>query len=392
MNKINFWIFLKISLLAVFIIGCSETKKEPDQVFTWSESTNELIEDDLLSWLKTAPFNNEWDPNKGKNKNTIVLKNISQAYPFMEKFKNHDGRLKGVSYGAKRSHFYDSQTVIFEDSQWGGSIVHAQLLYKEQELFIEDSYVAMGNPIFSGTNAVHERYRASLSETNSYIRNKDYKAGLYWVDSNNKSYLMGFYQRGQLVLEFAFPSSHQNMEKTIDQIRRINTRLGLKVKEWWSLNPEKLAINPEPVSFWKDPYLGLYSKMYSPQLELKVVHTAFESIGRHFANKRGFDYVFAYKDQPDSYRITLLLEATVLKRIEYEKNKDMLDYITVNKDKRKVFINEEKKVAKHIEAEYEVYFRDNKILRITTRHPAADNKISNQLKGILENLRIKGMY
>jgi len=45
----------------------------------------------------------------------------------------------------------------------------------------------------SGVNATHDSYTANLSETLLHTKNKNYKATVYWVDANSKTYLFEFY-------------------------------------------------------------------------------------------------------------------------------------------------------------------------------------------------------
>lgn len=231
--KTNNYILL---FMAFIMVSCNSKKP-----LEWNDDIAKLTNKDLKGWLRKAPFKNEW--NIEKNDDEIVFTNLDQVFPFMGKFKKFDKTPKDTKP------VYQEENIVFQDDEWGDSFMYGMLLYQPEELFLKETYRESGNVIFSGTNAIHESYTASLSETYLYEKNENYKAVVYWVRCNYKSYLFGYYQQGQLVVEFGFPCNRNNQKEGLQKLKEINHALGLNIDMWEKATTENLQINPRPFSF-----------------------------------------------------------------------------------------------------------------------------------------------
>ncbi|SHI86455.1 hypothetical protein [Pseudozobellia thermophila] len=232
--KIKTFFFFFVTTLS--FISCN-TKKPLE----WDDDVAQLTNKNLKAWLRKAPFDNEWIiDNDG---DAYVFTNLDQVFPFMGKFKGFEKTNK------ENPPVYDEQSVIFKDSVWGESFMYGMLLYQPQELFLKDYYRESGNVIFSGADALNETYRASLYETYLYEENDQYKAVVYWVNSNHTMYLFGFYQQGQLVFETGFPCPKENQMEGLEKLKQINTALGLNIKAWENATINDLQVNPNAKSF-----------------------------------------------------------------------------------------------------------------------------------------------
>ncbi len=368
-------------ILLLLLCAC---KKE--RVFEYPKDLKKITNGNLKSWLEKAPFEGLWDYSGDSN--TMIITNFDQVFPFAGKFKNENNNFKGRNY--QNGDIYQKELVIFKDPSFGESFVYAALTYKPEELFLRDFYSEMGNVIMSGANAIHDSYTASLSETKVFEKNKKYKTVLYWVSSNNKTYLFGFYQKKNLLFQFGFPANINAKTKVLQKLKQLNNSLGLNIKEWTHLTEEQLEITQEPKSFWKDPFYGLYRKNFLHQLSVKLKNTKFKEASSKLTSAKNVDYLFFYEENKKNYNITFTKEKTALTSLDYEKSladfehKNIAGYYD-----RKLFITKVKTEAETVITYAEIYFKDYSILKITAEYPVNDTKAKAQLFDILENLRIR---
>lgn len=368
--------FLIVGIL--FIISCD--KERP---FEWTAELGVITGKDLKSWLQTAPFEGEWDPAADED-GKFLITNIDQVFPFLGKFENADDNFDADH---NNSDIFSKQTIIFKDPIWGESFVHAVLLYEPEELFLNDYYSEMGNVVFSGADAINESYTARLTETMLYKNNAQYKTGIYWVSANYQTYLMGFYQKGKLVLQFAFPCKEKG--DGLMKIKEVNQVLGLNISEWSKATVAELEVNPTPVSFWKDPYYPLYTSQMLPDLQVKINTTPFEMSVYRIAADYGVDYLFSYDNEAGNYTLSFLREATDLDQVQYEKAKADLKSIPIENDNGRVYIVDKTAADGHIHLKAETYLRDNKFVKIVAEYPISDSSAENQVQEILNSLRIR---
>ena len=380
-NKISVKLIKILFVLLLLFYSC---KKE--RPFEYSEELNRITGENLKIWLEKSPFNGMWNYS-GEDKNAIVITNIEQVFPFLGKFKNENDDFDQNSY--PDNDIYQKETIVFKDSSFGESFVYAALIYEPEELFLSDFYSEMGNVVLSGADAIYDSHNARLSETMICENKSDYKAAIYWVSSNYKTYLFGFYQNKNLVFQFGFPCEANQKLKAVQKIKQINHSLGLNIKEWAEITENKLETNQTPKSFWKDPYYPLYKQNFISQLKIKIKNTQFSLQKNQYAREKGVDYLFAYEEGNKEHTISFKLEKTLLSKQEYEKELEGFEYLTMNDlSSKKLFIKKEEVANGQVSNISEIYFKDNSILKIESNYPDNDLKAKNQIVDILSNLRI----
>jgi len=370
-----------IVIFLFLCLGCQNQRK-----FEWSKELEQMTNKNITAWIEKSPFNGNWNTNKTSDK--ITIDNRAQVFPFMGKFKNEANNFRNFS--GIDSDIYQKETIIFKDSNFGESFVYASLIYKMEELFLDDFYSENGNPFFSGQNAINQNYSAKLSETMLYNKNDKYKAVVYWVNSNNKTYLFGFSQKEKLLLQFGFPSDLKNKQKGLKKIKEINLALNLNIKEWSQATEEKLEINNNPKSFWKDHYTGIYYNKHTiPEVRIKIRNTNFKELKSKYINQKGVDYIFAYEKEDKKHMISFKRFKTTLNREQYEngfkKSKCVLNKHYGNE---KMFITKEKIINGYVIIDTETYFKDHSYLKIQISYPENNIKAKDELLDILTNIKI----
>lgn len=373
-----------IVIFFLLLLGCqSESARE----FEWSEELTKTTGKHLNIWLEKSPFDGKWNESE-TNKNTIVIDNIAQVFPFLGKFKNENDNFKN-SLG-RDSDIYQKKVTVFKDSQFGESFVYAALVYEDQALFLKDYYSEMGNVAFSGKDAIYESYTASLSETMVFGENEKYKTAIYWVNSNYKTYLFGFYQKGKLIFQFGFPCNANEKLKCLEKVKEINSALNLNIKEWAEITEAQLAVNKNPQSFWKDPYRGIYrGKSLLHEVKVKIKNTDFKELKRNLANEKGVDYIFAQENGNKQNMISFKKDETTLNKKQFEDEFKALKYISMNDtSKGKLFITSNKVVNGQVITDTQTYFKNKTTLKIQISYPENDPKAKAQLFDILTNIKI----
>ncbi|WP_375580451.1 hypothetical protein ABWH96_05280 [Marivirga tractuosa] len=211
----------------------------------WNEEIAKMTNKDIKSWLKTAPFEGLWDPHGNASSDEIVFTNVQSVFPFMGKYKN-----SGDSLDDKED-IYSKDFYVFKDSTFGESFVHATLLYEGQPLYLESSYRESANIIFSGAASAGQYTSSSLEETKLIAENKQYRTGVYWVEQNYDYFLMGFYQKDNLVFQVAFPCPKKEASKGLDKLKEVSSVMNLNIKEWENASVKDLRKSHKTSSFWK---------------------------------------------------------------------------------------------------------------------------------------------
>ena len=252
-----------VLLVLIALASCNQStqiKKE----FVWDEDIKVLTEGNLYDWLKKEPFDNEVD--RGGD-GSLVITNSRQIFPFKARYYNAIEELG--RYYSTDTVIFRKTAILFRDSLWGDLFLHATFLYDDQEVFHRDSYQEVGIPFFGGAEAVKDMFSSSLSETAVVARYHRYKTGIYWASVNFQSYLLGFYQLGQLVFESVVPF-RGNTLATLDKLKEVNQSLGLEIPEWRNAEVSDLRKVNQPKSFWQDPFSGLYPGKFGNDVFLKT--------------------------------------------------------------------------------------------------------------------------
>lgn len=367
----------------IFIIFLAFLSCQNERTFEWTEDLKQTVGTDLEEWLKKSPFDGVWNEKKG-DKDVMVFDNRQQVFPFMGKFKNENDNFRDYKTDGD---VYKKETILYKDTRFGESFVFAALLYEPQELFLEPTYSEMGSVILSGQGAMDERYYAQLAETMIYSKNKAYKTAIYWVDSNQKEYLFGFYQRGKLIFEFAFPCSASHISEGVKQIKAINDDLGLNIKEWAQATGAQLAINNAPGSFWKDPFVDIYYGAYMlPEVQVKIKNTDFKALNKRASRERDADYTFV--NEKNGSVISFKKEKTDLTAQAYADSFKDQKQIPIDGGKQLYITKEELANGQNV-WKVESYFKDNYILTIEACYPENDTEARKQMMDVLQNLKFR---
>lgn len=366
-------VFLITALL--LLLSCDTKKK-----FTPSEATNSIVGTDLKEWLETAPFNGLWDPTANSD-GDYVLTNVDQVFPFIEKYKDATGSF--TLHAVNSEIIHKKHTTVFKDNTYGECVVHASLLYDHQPLFMPSGMSVGSNIAFDGINNLNQRYYADLKETKVADIQPDEKSILYWINANNTRYISGFYQKDQLVFQFAFP--FKDSISSIEKIKDLNTTMRLHVPRWQSLTTDQLVINNEPISFWKDPFVGLYRERFLPQLELNLRHTDYEEIS---SNDDGYDYAFAKAEL--SSTLSIKTSSSSLKKLDFIARMEGLKHdVVYNEYEDPVFMTIDQITESSRTIVAQTYFKDDQILEIKVTLPAGDENAHKEFMDILRFIRIR---
>lgn len=365
-----------------FLTSCdffSSSKKD----FQWNDEVATLTGKDLKSWLRKAPFSNEL---KG-NDNEVMFSNAEQVFPFLGKYYNSVEQQKKNYSDPEAGHIYQTETILFQDPHWGDLFVNAALMYNNDELYLSDSNIETGDPMFEGKDAVFNTYHGGLMETAVHSKAQDTKNGLYWGSNSTKVYLLAFYQKNNLAFEVAVPLIGQDTLATLNKLKEVNTALGLNVPEW--ANAQLKDLNPldNNGTFWKDPFQGFFAVDYFIQtVFLKILDTDFkeeqsssdEDIHQFSANNNGGTAKFSVKTAPS----TLNFE-------DFEKKyKDFAHYEYFHK---KVYY-EEKESGNEVQGKAYAFYAKDKVLEFEFSYPKNNPELKKQMHSILKYVKITNPY
>lgn len=365
-----------------FLTSCdffSSSKKD----FQWNDEVATLTGKDLKSWLRKAPFSNEL---KG-NDNEVMFSNAEQVFPFLGKYYNSVEQQKKNYSDPEAGHIYQTETILFQDPHWGDLFVNAALMYNNDELYLSDSNIETGDPMFEGKDAVFNTYHGGLMETAVHSNAQDTKNGLYWGSNSTKVYLLAFYQKNNLAFEVAVPLIGQDTLATLNKLKEVNTALGLNVPEW--ANAQLKDLNPldNNGTFWKDPFQGFFAVDYFIQtVFLKILDTDFkeeqsssdEDIHQFSANNNGGTAKFSVKTAPS----TLNFE-------DFEKKyKDLAHYEYFHK---KVYY-EEKESGNEVQGKAYAFYSKDKVLEFEFSYPKNNPELKKQMHSILKYVKITNPY
>ncbi|PRD53844.1 hypothetical protein C5749_10010 [Sphingobacterium gobiense] len=366
------WILAALFMF-IMLTSC-DNRSHNRKPFVWDEDVKQLIGvENLNAWLRKAPFGDEL---KQAEKDKLIFTNAKQVFPFMNRYYDAIEELREYGDPATDTVIFSAKEVLFQDSVWGDLFVGAMLLYDDREVFLSDSYLESGSPIFGGVEAVRDIHRASLYETGVLAKHPKYKTGIYRVWTSYRDYLLGFYQQGQLVFEAVVPLLGSDTLATLNKMKEISKNLGLNVPEWENATVEQLQQVDEPKSFWQDPFLGIYPNKFTHDVYLKIKDTPFIQDEK----PRKGDYYFAYRADNGDVSLYTLLQKTEMTKDDFnEANKEMDSYRYSYDD---IFYEEESNNG-YVSGTAKTYFKDNQYLEIYYSYPEADGKAKKQAHSIL---------
>lgn len=367
-----------ISILFILMIPTScNQKSRVTKSFVWDEEVKELTGGNLHAWLQKAPFDNEFGKSNGE---VFYLTNAEQVFPFMGRYYSAIEELKkDLSYSADTVIFQNVEK-LFRDSIWGDLFLHATLLYDDQEVFLSDRYWEMGSPFFGGVDAVTEMHEASLSETSVFAKHPKYKTGIYWAWANYQHYLLGFYQRGQLVFETVVPLKNDTLA-SLNKLKEINKSLGLNISEWENAEIADLQQVEQPKTFWQDPFLGIYSRDISSDVYLKTKDTPFVQDKK----ARKGDYYFSYPSKDGDVYLYTVMQRTEQNKEEFNKaNKKMDQYQYWYNN---VFYAEQSESG-YVKGIAKTYFMGNQYLEIHYGYPENEQEARQQVHSVLRYIKM----
>lgn len=363
-----------VLFLLIALASCDQST-QIKRKFVWDEDVKELTGGNLYDWLKKAPFDNEVD--RGGN-GSLVITNSRQIFPFKGRYYNaieEVGRYESID-----TVIFRKSEILFRDSLWGDLFLHATLLYDDQEFFLSDGYFETGNPIFGGVEAVGDMHHSSLSETSVLAKNPNFKTGIYWASTNYQNYLLGFYQRGQLVFETVVPLKGDTLA-TLDKLKEVNQSLGLNIPEWKNAEVSDLRKVNQPKSFWQDPFLGMYPKNNSNDVFLKIKDTPFVQDGRACKG----DYYFSYLSEGgDVYLYTTMQPTTLNKEDFIEGNKKKAKYQYSHND----IFYEEHPESGYMSGLAKTYYMGNQYLEIRFGYPEKDKVAKQHVHDVLKYIKM----
>lgn len=373
LRRIYFFLFVILTGWMA-VISC-QSNSHGNKQFVWDVDVRELTGGDLGHWLRKVPLNNEINKNEDGR---IVLTNSRQVFPFMGRYYNAEEELKR-GYGTGEG-IYTERVLLFKDSTWGDLFVHATLLYDHQEVFLNDKYFRMGDPFFGGIESATEMHRSSLVETSVTGQHPKYKTGFYWVLANDRNYLMGFYQQGQLVFESVVPLLDDDTLATLNKLKEIGNSLGLQIKEWENADVAHLHEVAQPTTFWQDPFLGLYPDALIDAVYLKIKDTDF---GQDKKARKG-DYFFSYRSKGGEVTLYTVMQQTELSKEAFNKANRKMDCYTYRYDT--IFYEEHPK-GDYVDGTAKTYFNGHQYLEIHFSYPSSDEKAKKQVHGVLSKVR-----
>lgn len=368
---------LKLLYIAVlFLASCSQNSL-PYKKFEWEDDIVQLTGKDLTQWLRKAPFSNELKSNK---EGEFLITNAEQVFPFMGRYYSAIEELrKDLSNDTV---IYQNKNMIFQDQVLGDMFLSATLLYENQEVFLSESYAEFGNPFFAGAGAVTDTYSASLYETDILAQKPNYKTGMYWASANFKSYLLGFYQKGKLILEAAIPLLGTDSTAALSKLKEVNKMLNLNIPEWEQATVNQLNVVQQPKSFWKDPYQGFYLNEYLlDDVYLKFKDTPFVEATSPIKG----DHYFSYTSPKGLVELYFALQKTDKNEVDFNKENDKLQTYQFNY--QQVFFKEESSGGEQIGIA-KTYYKNNQFLELHYRYPESDKEAQKEVHEILKYIKV----
>lgn len=372
---------IKALILGVFTLICaSACNPESKRDFEWREDIAQLTGRDLAAWLRKAPFEHEL---KQESRDSMVITNAMQVFPFMGKYYSTVDELD--ARGASDTSIYQQEAVLYQDAEWGDVFVHAMLLNDDTEVFLNDFYSTSGNVMLGGMGAGLDTYTASLKETEVITSNDRYKAGLYWARTSGKSYLLAFYQQGQLVFESIAPLHQADTTAALKLINQVATALGLPVSEWENAHVNQLMPQPTRKSFWKDPFVSIYPDedyVLLNKVKLKIKDTPFKAV---YPASKG-DYYFSYTSTSGEVSLYTRLLPLEGDKETFEAGQEGASFYDI-RYAQKLFYQQEGKGDK-VRGTAKVYFGAGQCLEIRYAYPAGDPVAKDNVHGVLKNLQV----
>lgn len=345
----------------------------------------EIVNGDVDNWLKTAPFKGLWDPNDNDEGKKYIT-NTREVYPFMGALINKNDNLLYANENYRP--FYKEQFKVYKDATWGESVVYASLLYEPEELFMRSSYFKSGNMLVDGMASMNSRNYASLQETMLYENTPSYKTAVYWVGGNNKTYLMGFYQKDQLAFQVAFPCSRNEKEKGIKQLQRIAQEMHLDIPAWNTAKANDLEVVQSGNAFWRDPYNSLFYtiSLMSP-LKINVAETIFEN-EEIKGNRMGTTgHSITHIEGENTYTLDITKESTEMSQLQFYESKKTTTLEGADYRDRK-YIFETTQEGDTTTKTAKTYFKDNTLFVFTYTYPTNDEANGDVLERILQIAKI----
>lgn len=383
MNHMRAYRNVKVSSLFSFIgilllASCSSNTKSTKQ-FVWDGDLAELTGKNLYVWLQKAPFDNEL---KRHEKDKIVFTNAEQVFPFKGRYYNTIEELRTDHDAAQDTIIYQEAELLFQDSLWGDLFLQATLLYDNQEVFLNDSYVEIGNLFFGGTDAVTDTHSASLYETGAFARHPSYKTGIYWASANFTPYLLGFYQKGQLIFETAIPLLRGDTLATLNKLKEVNHDLGLRIPEWENATVDQLRRVDDAKSFYEDPFKGIYLGPYAiDQVYLKTKNTPFTQADT--ATKG--DYYFSYQSPSGLVEFYTVLQKTEMDMDSFNQANEKMNHYHYNY--QNIFYEEESADG-YVSGTAKTYFKDKEYLQLHYYYPQADREAKEYVHDVLKYIKV----
>lgn len=357
--KNNQYTLVGLFLLLLFV-GCSESARD----FNWQEDNAELTGKDLKAWLRKAPFENELKAPEGQS---ILMTNAQELFPFIGVYHNKVEELNGL--GDKDNMEYAKELLIFQDPKWGDLIVTASLLYDTEDIYLNEAHSSSANPILSGMDPIESLgvyYSSRLTETGFVNRKPGHTQALYWADANGRTSLLGFMQRGNLLLEAVIPVlNQQDSLATWNKMKELANSLGLPADSWQSATADQMTPQESKTSFWKDPFVPIIRKtpLALPSVYLKLADTPFQEQEDSGAKNL---YHFAYTGKMGPVDLKIQLKDVDMFEEDFnKKNKDITHYTY----KHQQIFYTEKAASGRIQGTAMAYAKDKQYLELTYSFP-----------------------
>jgi hypothetical protein len=356
-----------------------------------SDATPKEPVSDLKSYLLKAPFEGYWNPRKGAGWGDTVTTNIDEVFPFMGKF----------SYAIKdtsKPFFQESESLVFKDRDWGELFVFGGITAKDEKVFLSqkyseklDSLVSMQQKMMLShslglgySNMLHDDYNtAFLYETKVFFEDDVTKTIVYRVFSHT-DYLMVFHQKGQFVLEVAFPCDREESEICVGKVKEVNEKLTLQSDVLSNIKAVDLERSEESKYFWKDPYKKAY-EAEGVQVLFPIVGTEFENSIKEYqrfspVEKDGFSFHYVVKNHKEDVSALQMK----LKRSSTE--------TTMTKGGLKTIYLQESSDDTQLEGKATIVLSDNEYLEVAYQVSVEDKERISLMKNIVRNIFVIKNY
>lgn len=365
-------------LLLITLVGCNAGTRNVD----WPTDIAELTGKDLGGWIRQVPFSNELLQD---DEDKIVFTNAEQVFPFIGRYYNAIGELE-YSPQHPDNPIHQRETVLYRDPDWGDLFVNATLLYEPQEVFLNQYYSERANVIFDGADAATDSYGAALIETGVFADTDGYKAGIYWAETPDRRYLLGFYQNGQLVFEAAIPLRASDTAATLAKLNEVNENLGLGVTEWQQATVLQLRPADTRVTFWKDPFVGIYpeERYLLNKVQLKIKDTPFQLVPQAVKG----DYFFCYDTPTGEVELFTVVKDTGDDRNAFDNaHQDLTAY---ESNGQHVYY-EEQETGRRAKGVAKTYFGSGQYLEINFAYPSDDPRARVEVHGVLKHIKVSSI-